>query len=524
MNPVIALSAFAAVFLIIIFIIYASRYRKCPSDRIMVIYGRTGQGAARCIHGGATFIWPVIQDYGFLTLRPMQINVNLTGALSKQNIRVNVPSVFTVAVTTDPQIMKNAAERLFGQTQEAISELAKDIAFGQLRLVISTLTIEEINGDRENFLREIEKNVAGELNKIGLHLLNVNITDITDESGYINAIGKRAAAEAINSAIIAVAEEERRGGIGQADAKKEQRIKVAYLETEAQTGEANAERDRHVAIKQAEAQATAGEADAEKNRRIAVMEANATAATGEANAERDRRIAVKLADAAAIDGENTSAINIAKSNAHRSEEEAEAFRRAEAAQKVADAMIMKAQYEADREAQLSRAELEMAKQKAEIIVASEIEKQKIEIAAEAEAEKRRREARGEADAIFARFDAEARGNFQVLKAKADGFNAIIGACKGDSNAAGKMLVIEKLEDLVRIQSEAIQNIKIDKVTVWETGASQNGKTSTANFLSGMVQSLPALHDVAGMAGIDLPKYLGEVKNASADSVETVETK
>lgn len=505
MDPkfvVVIIAVLAAFFLLALIVIYASRYRKCPSDRIMVIYGRTGQGAAKCIHGGATFVWPVIQDYGFLSLRPMQIEVNLTNALSKQNIRVSVPSLFTVAVTTDPQIMKNAAERLFGQAQEAIASLAKDIAFGQLRLVVSTLTIEEINSDRENFLREVEKNVAGELNKIGLQLLNVNITDITDESGYIDAIGKRAAAEAINSAKIAVAEEERRGGIGQASAKKEQRIKVASLETEAQSGEAQAERDRHVAIKQAESEAAAGEAQA----------------------ERDRRIAVKQADSKAVDGENISAIEIAKSNAKRSEEEAEAYRRAEAAQKIADAMIMKAQYEADQQAQISRAELEMAKQKAEIIVASEIEKQKVEIAAEAEAEKRRREARGEADAIFARFDAEARGNFEVLKAKANGFNAIINACAGDSNAAGKMLLIEKLEELVKAQAEAIKNIKIDKITVWENGGGKDGKTSTANFLSGMVQSLPALHDVAGMAGLDLPEYMGKVKTPEEMVQDAVEVK
>lgn len=507
----------AVVFLFAIVMIWASRYRKCPSDRIMVIYGKTGQGAAKCIHGGATFVWPVIQDYGFLSLRPMQIEVSLTNALSKQNIRVNVPSIFTVAVTTDPQIMKNAAERLFGQSPDAIAGLAKDIAFGQLRLVVSALTIEEINSDRENFLREVEKNVAGELNKIGLQLLNVNIVDITDESGYIDAIGKRAAAEAINSAKIAVAEEERRGGIGQAEARKEQRIKVAYLETEAQTGEAQTERDRHVAIKQAEAMAASGEAEAERDRRITVKQAEATAISGEAAAVRDQRIAVKQADARAVEGENISAIEIAKSNATRAEQEAEAYRRGEAANRVADAMIHKAQYEADQQAQLARAELEKARQQAEFIVTAEIEKQKVEIAAEAEAEKRRREARGEADAIFMKFDAEARGNFEILKAKANGFNAIISGCANDSNAAAKLLLIEKLEELVSLQAEAIKNIKIDKVTVWDSGSGKDGKTSTANFLSGMVKSLPALHDVAGMAGIDLPKYMGEV---TADKTES----
>lgn len=495
------LAAVAILFVIVfvvLFLLYISRFRKCPSDRVMVIFGKTGQGASKCIHGGATFVWPVVQDYGFLSLRPMQIEVNLNNALCKQNIRINVPSVFTVAISSDPVILKTAAERLLGQTPESISGLAKDIIFGQLRLVIASLTIEEINSDRENFLREIEKNLTAELAKIGLQLLNVNITDITDESGYIDAIGKRAASEAINKARVEVAEEERKGGIGQADANKEQRIRVSQLEALAQTGEANAARDKHIAIKQAEA----------------------LAQTGEAEADRDRRITVKQADAKAVEGENTSAIEIAKSNALRQEQEAEAYRRAEAARRVAAAMVEKAQFEADEQAQIARAQLELAKQRAEIVVTAEIEKQKIEIGAEAEAEKTRREAKGVADAIFAKFDAEARGNYEILKAKAEGFNKIISACNGDTDAVSKLLLIEKLEEIVKLQAAAISGIKIDKVTVWDSGSKGDGKGATADFLSGMVKSLPALHDVTRMAGLELPDYLGKVSGARNTQVKT----
>jgi flotillin len=401
----------------------------------------------------------------------MQIEVNLDNALCQQNIRINVPSVFTVGVSTEPDIMSNAAERLFGQAPDSIAELAKDIIFGQLRLVIASMTIEEINADRETFLKNVEQNVTEELNKVGLQLLNVNITDITDESGYIDAIGKRAASEAINKAKVEVAEEEKKGGIGQAEAKRSQRIAVSKAEAEAQAGEANADRDRRIAIKQAEATAT--------------------------------------------EGENLSSIEIAKSNASRSEQESEAFRKAESAKKIAEAQIEKAHFEAEKLAQQSRAEMEREKQKAETIVFAEIQKEQIEIAAEAEAEKRRREAKGEADSIFARLDAEARGNYQILKSKGDGLKQIISACSGDTNAASKMLLIEKLEEIVAMQTEAIKNIKIDKVTVWEGGAkSADGKTNTAGFLSGMMQSLPPLHDVANMAGIDLPGYLGKVNNTT----------
>ena len=471
MHPGLLLMAvLVGLFFLICLMTWVNRYKKCPSDRIMIIYGKTGGNqAARCIHGGAKFVWPVVQDYGYISLRPLQIVVNLDNALCKQNIRINVPSVFTVGVSTKPEIMGNAAERLFGQTPDAITELAKDIIFGQLRLVIASMTIEEINADRETFLRSVETNVAEELNKIGLDLLNVNITDITDESKYIEAIGKRAASEAINKAKVDVAEENRKGATGEAEAQKQERIAVA--------------------------------------------QANALAVSGEANADRDRRINIKQADSTATQGENLSIIEIAKSNATRSEQEAEAYRRAESAKKIAEAKVQQAQYDAEREAQIVRAHMETEKQRADVIVPAEIGKQKIEINAEAEAEKLRREARGQADAIYAKLEAEARGNFQILKAKGDGFKEIVTSCGNNADAAAKMLLIEKLQDIVALQTEAIKNIKIDKVTVWDSGSKgADGKTSTANFLSGMMQSLPPLHDVANMAGIDLPGYLGKIQS------------
>ncbi len=506
-----------------------SRLKKCPSDRVMVIFGSVwfrgdkGQHAARCLHGGTAFIWPIIQDYGFLSLRPIQLEVNLRNALCKQNIRINVPSVFTVGISTDEALMGNAANRLLGLTPDAIGELAKDIIFGQLRLVIASMTIEEINSDRETFLRSIEQNLAEELNKIGLLLLNVNITDITDESGYIDAIGKRAASEAINKARIEVAEEERKGGIGEAEARKAQRIAVSQAEALAQSGEADADKQRRIAVTQAEALAQAGEADADKQRRISIKQAEAEAMIGEAEADKQRRISTKQAEAEAIHGENLSAIEIAQSNAARIEKEADAHRQAEAAKRIAEAKIKQADFEAEQVAQTARARMEMEKQKADTIVRAEIEKQQIEIQAEAEAEKLRREAKGQADAIFAKLEAEARGNFQILKAKGEGYQQIIAACGNDSDAASKMLLIEKLEELVRLQTEAIRNIKIDKVTVWDGGKSPDGKNATANFLSGMMQSLPPLHDVAGMAGVDLPAYLGKVKDSETASETKTET-
>jgi flotillin len=224
---------------ILLFVLFATiirRYRRCPSDKILVVYGKTGGGSARCIHGGGKFVWPVIQDYAYLSLTPISIDANLTNALSRQNIRVDVPCRFTVGISTEPDSMNNAAERLLGLTADEIQELARDILFGQLRLVIATMTIEEINSDRDTFLEKIAKNVEVELKKIGLRLINVNVTDIRDESGYIQALGKEAAAKAINEAKVSVAEQDRNGEIGKAEAVKETRIKTSQANAVAVQG------------------------------------------------------------------------------------------------------------------------------------------------------------------------------------------------------------------------------------------------------------------------------------------------
>ena len=423
------------------------RYRRCPSDKILVVYGKTGGGSAKCIHGGGKFVWPIIQDYAYLNLTPISIDANLTNALSRQNIRVDVPCRFTVGISTEPDSMNNAAERLLGLTSGEIQELARDILFGQLRLVIATMSIEEINSDRDKFLENISKNVEVELKKIGLRLINVNVTDIKDESGYIEALGKEAAAKAINEAKVSVAEQDKYGEIGKAEAVRDTRIK-----------------------------------------------------TSEANA-----IAVK--------GENNAQIEIANSNAFRREKEAEANRLATAAEKVQQAKALQEAYAAEKEAELARAERERSTQQANIIVPEEIEKKRRIIEAEAEAEKARVKAKGEADAIYAKMEAEAKGLYEILTKQAAGYDKMVQAAGGDANKAYMLLLLEKLPELVKTQVEAIKGVNIDHVTVWDSGNGADGKGSTANFVSGLMKSVPPLSDLFDLAGMNLPEYLGKKKEA-----------
>lgn len=505
------------IFIVVILSALVKRYKRCPSDRILVVFGKVGSSAAgvrtaKCIHGGAAFIIPVIQDYQFMDLTPISIEVNLTNALSRQNIRVDVPSRFTVGISTEPGVMNNAAERLLGLSQDEIYDLAKDIIFGQLRLVVATMDIEEINSNRDKFLANVGNNVEAELKKIGLKLINVNVTDIKDESGYIEALGKEAASKAVNDARKSVAEMNRDGSIGEADAVQDERIKVAALTAQAKIGEAEAHQEERIKIAAADSMAKIGES-----------ESNANANVGEAEARKMERISVSEANARAVEGENNAKIDIANSEAERREKEAEAHRKAIAAEKVSQAKALEEAYESERLAELARAQRDKASQMADVVVPSQIDKEKVEIDAEAEAERIRRHAKGEADAIYFKMQAEANGLLEILSKQAEGFQKLVNAAGDNSRDAVLLMIADKLPEIVKTQVEAIKNIKIDKVTVWDSGSGADGANSTANFLSGLAKSLPPIDELLKNAGMELPSLLqGPGQEKVAPSKETVD--
>lgn len=446
LNFIIIGAVFVALFIMFTISYLASCYHRCPSNKILVVYGKVrGQQSAKCYHGGGAFVWPLIQDYHYLSLTPIAIHVPLKSALSQQNIRINVPSTFTVALDTTPEAMHNAAIRLLGLTPKEIEMMATEIIIGQLRLTVASLRIEEINQDRERFLLEIRKHIEPELKKIGLMLLNVNITDITDESGYIESIGKKSVSTAVNQAKVDVAEQEKLGEIGRAMAEKERRIQVAAYHAQA------------------------------------------------------------------VEGENDAKARIASFNAELVEQESEADRRAQTSQQNACAEI-----------NIAKTIAEMKRLEAEEIVPKEIEKRKIEIAAHAEAEKQKIDAYAKAAAILAIKEAEAQGILQTLQAKADGYKILVHACSDNAQDAATMLMVEKLEEMVKLQTEAIKNIKIDKVTVWDSAG--KGESSTANFLSSIAKSLPPLHELSAMSGVKLPDYLGNLEPSHAAENKNSTTK
>lgn len=448
-----------------ILIAFAKRYKRCPSNRILVIYGKTNRGVSKCVHGGAAFVWPLIQAYDYLSLDPFVVPIDLKNALSFENIRVSVPTTVTAAVSTEPGVMENAAIRLLGLNGKQIQDQAQDIILGQMRAVIATMKIEEINQDRQAFLHKVNEAVSGELEKIGLSLINVNIRDIEDESGYIVALGRRAAAEAINQANIDVAEQEKHG----------------------QTGVAARQRDQ----------------------RVAVAAANADADIGEASASRDRRIKVASLEAEAVMQETEAEAKKAGYRAGQRVVEEGARNKAESAAREADGAIRVAQEMAQKKAEDARAAREQARLNAEIVVPANADREKVIIDAEAERERAVRVARGEAEATLARMTAEAKGIQAILDGKAAGYRELVHVCTTAQQAAA-LLLVEKMEEIARIQAQAIQDLPIEKVIVWDGGGEGGGMSGLGKRLMG---ALPPMHELARQIGLELPDFLGKAGTA-----------
>jgi flotillin len=542
------LTVIAAIALILFSIaaLFVTRYRRCPANRVLVISGKVGAGqSARVISGGGAFVWPVIQQADFLSLLPLQIDINLTDALSLENIRVRVPSQVTVAIGDTEEFQQNAAARVLGLSPREVSDLAMNIIFGQMRQVIASMKIEDINRDRDQFRANIEHALEPELKKVGLKLINVNIKDLNDESGYIEAIGREAGARAVQKARGDVAVQEKLGEIAVASATQEKEIAVADANRAREIGVKTAERDTAVKIaeldretavaqKQAEYQRDSSIALADQERRITLAAADAEAIKGEATAEQARRVAIASANAHAIEGETESQARVAAAQAALQVREAESYEVGETRKRVALAKVQESENRALALAAVAESERIEAERRAELEAPAKAERARRLVEAEAAAESRRIEAQGEAAAIFARLEAEARGEYEKLAKKAEGLGRIVDAC-GGADQAYQLLMLEHLDHLADKAAAAISNIKMDKVVVWGGGANGSGGTDVGvgAFVRDLAGTVPPmlqmLRDIGGVRVNDRFVTLEDDVVAAAaapvaatDGVQTVE--
>jgi len=452
-----------AIISIVVVCFAVSRYKLCPPNQALVVYGATstkGDTVAKCIHGGGTFVWPLIQNSRFLPLKPLTVDIELKEALSHNNIRMDIPAAITFAISPEPAMLQKAALRLLGMDENQITVKAREIIVGQMRAVIASMTIEEINKDREKFLQAIETHITSELAKLGLCVINTNIINISDESGYIIATGKRAAAEAVNQANIDVATQEQLGATGVANALKQKEINVAEAAAEKAIGTANANKQEQIGV-----------AEAAKETALAVADQQAVQA----------------------EGENKSKVRIAK---------------AQQEGQVAEANASKLILEAE-------AARETARLQKDEVVKQEIEKQKAKVIAEAKAVTIETEAKANSNAILMKYEAEAEGQKKILVAQAEGLKSIVDACGGDASLANGYLMLDKIPELVATQVKALENIKIDKLVVWDSGKGGDGNGGVvSNIAKDLIGSIPQLNDLMEAAGIQMPNLFGKVGGVS----------
>ena len=462
-QEMLIMAAILVAVILLTFIGILSRYRKCKSDEVLVVYGKTGgdKKSAKLYHGGAAFVWPIIQGYEFLSMKPMQIECKLTGALSAQNIRVDVPTTITVAISTDPEVMQNAAERMLGLTMDDKQNLITDVVYGQMRMVIADMTIEELNSDRDKFLAKVKDNIDTELRKFGLYLMNINISDIRDAANYIVNLGKEAESKALNEA----------QDIAIAETKKLQEISVA-----------NADKDRisQVAIANAEKESQVAKAEAEKNIRIE-----------QANTEKESRVAelnsdmeIKQAEAAkkAAIGRNDAQKEVALSNAELAVTQANADKQAGEAAAKSEAAVQTAREIAQKEVEEAKARKVESSLKAEKIVPAEIARQEAILQANAIAEKITREAEARAKATLAQAEAEAKAI--QLKLEAEGFEAMVRAAESNPAIAIQYKMVDQWKEIAGEQVKAFEHMNLGNITVFDGG---NGGTS--NFLNTLVKTV-----------------------------------
>lgn len=482
-----------------------SRYRKCKSDEVLVVYGKTGGSkSAKLYHGGAAFVWPIIQGYDFLSMKPMQIDCKLTGAISAQNIRVDVPTTITVAISTDPEVMQNAAERMLGLSMDDKQNLITDVVYGQMRLVIADMTIEELNSDRDKFLAKVKDNIDTELRKFGLYLMNINISDIRDAANYIVNLGKEAESKAQNEAQANIEEQEKLGAIKIANQIKERETRVAETRKDQEVAIAATRKEQEISVAQTDKERVSqvALANADKESQVARAEAEMNINVEQANTAKESRIAelnsdmeIKQAEAkkkAAI-GRNEAQKEIALSNAQLSVTQANADKEAGEAAARSEAAVQTAREKAQKEVEEAKALKVESSLKAEKIVPAEVAKQEAILQADAVAEKVIREAeakakatlaQAEAKAIRMRLEAEAEGKKMSLLAEADGFQAMVKAAELNPAIAIQYKMVDQWKEIAGEQVKAFEKMQLGNVTVFD-----GGDGATGNFLNSLVKTV-----------------------------------
>ena len=472
--------------------VFSGRKRKLP-DGLVVGY--------RMIKGGAALRIPLLEKIDYFSLNVMTIPLEIKRAYTLKGVPVFVKAVANVKIRSDDTALQAAAERFLGMTADQMQRVIFQTLEGHLRSILGTLTVEEINNDRQSFAQKLTSEAANDLEKMGLGVDVLTIQEISDEEGYLDALGKRRTAEVKRDATI-----------GEAEATRDAKIKSAQA---LQAGE--------------EAKYAADAEIAQAQRDFAIRQAQYAAEIETQKAKAAQ--AGPLAEATAKQGVVGEQVKIERTRTQEliSVQEQEVARK----QKELEATIIKPA-DAERQAAIVRAEA--AKQAA--ILEAEGHKAAVIAMAAAEQEKLRQEGLGRAAAVeaegraeAARIEAVGLAQAKAIEAQGTAEAAAIlrkaDAWKQFNDAAKLQTVLEKLPAIIQASTGIFGAVaaplgNIDKLVVIDqgNGMADSGSTGLARLAKAgptvvfnLLQQLDAL-------GLNLPAILEQLgvskKNGGAE--------
>jgi flotillin len=499
-----------ALALITAFWLLSRNYIKVPPNEAAVISGRSRKlpdGTTvgyRVVRGGATLIFPFLEKVDYLSLNVITVPLATSRAYTGQGVPVSVKAVANVKIKGDDESLRAAAERFLGMKPDEFHRLVFQTLEGHLRAILGTLTVEEINNDRQSFAQKLTTEAAGDLEKMGIGVDALTIQEISDDEGYLDALGKRRTAEV-----------QRDADIGEAEAKRDSKIKSSLAMQEGE--KVKLESEALIAASTRETEVKRAQYMAEIQREKATSEQAGPLADAKARQE-------VVAEEVRIERIRTQEqIAVQEQEVMRREKELEAT------------VVKKA--EADRRASVLRAQGEQEA----AILAAEGRKQAMIAAAEAESEKLQREGQGRAAAVEAEGRAEAArikalGLAQaetiqaqgLAEAKAIEARGIAEATaiekKADAwrefnDAARLQTLLEKLPGIIEATAPALRAIaeplgNIDKVVMIDHGNGDGNGHGSASGINRFAQTGPTV--IFGLLqqlqslGLNVPDVLSQL--------------
>src|SRR6266571_656152 len=469
-----ALSTFAA---------FARNYRKCPPNKVLVVYGRKHKArdqetkGYRLIRGGSAFVLPLFEDFTYIGLDTFSVESSVTDTPNKDGVPVTVEATANIKVSSDPERLAAAVERMLGKTPQEIHIMLKTTLDGLLRQIIGTLTVEDIVRNREKLAQEVLSGAQTELNKLGFQIDVFVVNKVDDKEGYIKALGAKRTAEVKRDAEIAKAEADRESVVKSSAAKQE--AETARLAADERIAQANRDLDLKKAAFKKETETAQAEADMAKALKDAEIDREL----------RQRRVAAEEA-------ETKAKISLAEQESLRREKElvATTIKPAEANSRASTIIA-----EGNANAAVKQAEAVKAQ--------AEAEKQKLTLEGEgraaAEAARTRQIGEAEGAAAAARGRAEGEAIKAKLLAEAEGLTAKNEALAHMSDAARLIIILEHLPEIIgnlgdagqKVVGSAFEHIgagmsRIDSIHIIDLGGGQNGSANGGDPLSKFAMSIP----------------------------------